>query len=323
MGVHMASEVGANSRRRRRRLRAALVLLRRRMVKGCKQMQSAGGFYDDVARNLGPVLSEFSDILPAGARESLSKVNSLVQERRADLDTACKLCKGEVKNAIKDVSSRLGVEGRIREALSPLENLAPQWLVASPLAQLVVAAVVVLVGGGTVAAVGGAMVSGGGETEPPHAVAASPNGDVSEADAGTEADEAAARGLPAACDLVLVSQVESFFGGDAEVNSNNGSDYSMCGFAPVDGSCQDAGILLTTTKPGNLDGSENTIAGLGDEAYYHDYQVTLYVRQDEFWLSVTVNSEPPECFNNIEPEHTERMRAESVELTRSALASLP
>jgi hypothetical protein len=316
----MASEGGADSRRRRRRLRAALVILRRRIVKGCKQMQSAGSFFDDVAKNLGPILSEFGDILPTGARESLGEVNTLVQERRADLDTACKLCKGEVRNAIKDVSSRLGVEGRIREALSPLEELAPEWLVASPLAQAVAAAVVVLAGGGTVAAVGGAMVSGGGGNQSSPEVAASTNGDTSQADTGPGSDTDAAFGeVPNACDLVSISQVESFLGGEVDVSG--GGD--LCQFDPVDDSCQQAGIIVARTKPGNLDGDENTISGLGDEAYYFDFQHVVYVRQDDYWLTVSVTSAPPDCFNNVEPEHTERRQAESVELARSALANLP
>jgi hypothetical protein len=303
-------------------LRAALVLARRRLVKACNTVQSAGSYYDKILQNVGPILSEFADVLPEGAARSLESVQAMASERRADLDTACKVCKREFRSAIKDVSSRLGVEGQIRQALQPLENMAPQWLVASPVAQALVAVGIVLVGGGLAAGIG-AVASGGGTEE---ATTADPGGGAGIVNnPGGSPGTGAAGSLPDACDLVTVAEVEELLG-PVEVDSISGSEGSQCLFQPVDPNegCHGAGVRVEPEEPLNLDGSASeSLGGLGDEAYWLEFQSAVYVRQGDTWLIVHTVTGPPDCGSNILPEHFDRRREEAINLTEAAISRVP
>jgi hypothetical protein len=251
-------------------------------------MKSAGAFYDDVSKNLGPILSEFADVMPDGARESLNRVNALVQDRRADLETACKVCKGEVKAAIKDVSSRMGIEGKIREALVPLERLAPAWLVTSPAAQMVVGVAAVLVGGGSIAAVGGAMVtaSSGGDSGDSGTVA--PNG-TGGSGSGTNST------LPDACDLLTAADAESVMG--EEVVQQEGAE---CVYWPVTDpngiqGCPRVSIAVFRNNPPTSGPDVEEEPGLGDFAYWHpSNRLEVYVGDVGFAVSAWLKG-PGDC----------------------------
>jgi hypothetical protein len=122
-----------------------------------------------------------------------------------------------------------------------------------------------------------------------------------------------------------VAEVEALLG-PLQVNSGHGDERSECLFFPVDPNegCHSVGIRVEPVKPLNLDGSANeTLDGLGDEAYWLEFQSGAYVRQGDLWLVVHAVTGPPDCLSNISPEHFERRKRETIELTEGVLERLP
>jgi hypothetical protein len=308
-----------DARRRKRRLRAALVLLRRRVTKACNKFSSATELLDDVTKHVGPLLAEFSDVLPGDARAHLERMVRAAQEGRADLATACKLCKGEVDGAIRDVSSQLGIEGQIREALRPLEQRLPDWLVASPVAQGVAAVVVVvLVGGGTagaVTAIANANSGGGSSAEQSRADgAASPAAGAAQGSPISAGDST----LPDECDLVTAADAEAVLG-EAVVSVEGGGCTYHVARAP-EAPCPRVTVdvrqgAASETPPA----SAEIVEGLGDLAYINAN--ALSVLEGDIGLAIGAWFTEPPC--GASQAEIDSWHDEWREIAEAAISRLP
>ena len=129
------------------------MLFRRRLTALCGKFASVEEWHDHLAQHLQPILSEFDDVLPAAIHQRLQQAATVTQPTREGLSTCCDALKGEVDAVARDLAAHLGLEGRVRELLRPLADLAPAWLAESALAKAAVAAAIALLGGGVTAAV--------------------------------------------------------------------------------------------------------------------------------------------------------------------------
>jgi len=302
---------------RRRRARTALVVLRRRITRACDKLKSAEDFYAKLSAYVAPVLAEFGDSLPSGARGNLENVRQMAEARSADAGTTCRLCKGQLKDAIKDVSNRLGVEGKIRDALSPLEEIAPGWLVASPVAQVIAVAVTVVAGGGLAAAV--AMTAGGGggvdtvsNSTPSTAAAPSPSPSGNVAGGGA---------LPDPCELVTTDDAAAVLGGTVDSTASPPSESTRsCLYELTDADPSDCRYVLAyVSSDASVQNAERE-AGLGDEAYWIiEDGAQLIARRDDLWVTLDVWSST-DCTRTDAP--VAQSRADARDLTRIALERL-
>ena len=294
----MASGDGGDSKRRLRKARAALVILRRRVTRACDKLKSVDDFYSKLSALVAPVLAEFGDSFPPGARTHLETVRDAVEARSIEMWTTCKLCKGQLKEAIKDISHHLGLEGQIRDALEPLENLAPQWLLATPLAQMAAVAVTVVAGGGLAAAVATTVAGGGGGDG---SASDRKPASTSVASAGT-GDAVSSGSLPDPCELVTEADTEPVLGGPVDITpSEPGGNLRDCLYDPLgtaDGDCRYVVVYVATDASlSNLE----TEPGLGDEAYWLlEDAAQLIVRQGDLWVTLDVWSSS-ECARDATP----------------------
>ena len=87
----MNQEERPPDRRRRRRAAAALTDLRERLTGACGKFAKVEDWRGFLAQHFTPLLNEFGDVLPAGARGLLEGAADVAEPTQAGIAKACEM----------------------------------------------------------------------------------------------------------------------------------------------------------------------------------------------------------------------------------------
>jgi len=308
-------------RRRRRRAAAALTDLRERLTGACGKFAKVEDWRGFLAQHFTPLLNEFGDVLPAGARGLLEGAADVAEPTQAGIAKACEMLRGGLKSVAEEMAARTGLQQRIQDAIQqafrPVAALVPDAIAKTTLGKALVALALAAVGAGSIAGVAAVVMSGGGGgLAQPSVLGVSAN-PTATADStanlptGTATPGAPGGSLPDPCTLVTKADAEAAFGEPpAEIETDSfpiGSSGGFCSYWTSEGpDCRSMDIRTGENNDSLLDYPESfhdgqPVTGIGDEAYVGILDAAfvgtqVVVRQGEFSLFVSARLSP-QCVN--------------------------
>jgi len=321
-------------RRRRRRAAAALTDLRERLTGACGKFAKVEDWRGFLAQHFTPLLNEFGDVLPAGARGLLEGAADVAEPTQAGIAKACEMLRGGLKAVAEEMAAQTGLQARIQNAIQtavrPVTKLVPDAIAKTALGKALVALALAAVGAGSMAGVAAVVMSGGGggPTQPAAlGVSASPTApadSTANLPTGTATPGAPGGSLTDSCALVTEADAAEAFGQPpAEVETD--SEGELCRYLTVSlDDCREIAIFTGDDAEELLSTQSDAepATGVGDEAYWTIQSVfgsggMLLVRQGEFALGLTVWL-TPECSANVY-----EWKDEAIGLALKALERLP
>ena len=275
-------------RERRRRAAAALKGARGRLTTACEKFATVEEWRAKVTQYLRPVLEEFGDVLPEGARGMLESAAEVTEPTRAGIAKSCRVLRGGLSSVAKELSAQTGLTGRMQETLRrvtrPAINLLPAAFRESVLVQALVATGLVVVGIGSLTAVAVIVAGGGGGgdagsgndpalfttvTVPPLVV-----GDASQT-------PGAGDDLPDPCSLMTAAEAEALFGEPAVQEPSTYFCRYHPASRPADELCPRANLEIVD----DMEEPGETVGGLGHRSYFAS--LALWVYEDDYLLRLT------------------------------------
>src|SRR3972149_7714891 len=123
-------------RRRRRRAAAALTDLRERLTGACGKFAKVEDWRAFLAQHFTPLLNEFGNVLPAGARGLLEGAADVAEPTQAGIAKACEMLRGGLKAVAEEMAAQTGLQARIQDAiqqtLRPVAGLVPHAIAKTP-----------------------------------------------------------------------------------------------------------------------------------------------------------------------------------------------
>ena len=168
----MNQEERPQDRKRRRRAAAALTDLRERLTGACGKFAKVEDWRGFLAQHFTPLLNEFGDVLPLGARGLLEGAADVGEPTQAGIAKACEMLRGGLKSVAEEMAAQTGLQARIQDAiqtgLRPVAGLVPDAIAKTTLGKALVALALAAVGAGSIAGVAAVVMSGGdgGPTQP-------------------------------------------------------------------------------------------------------------------------------------------------------------
>ncbi|MEX0800899.1 MAG: hypothetical protein WD379_06765 [Dehalococcoidia bacterium] len=309
----MAEGDGSQDRQRRRLAATALRGARGRLTTACEKFATVDEWRANVVKYLSPVLDEFADVLPAGARGLLESSAEVTEPTKEGIARSCEMLRGGLKSVAKEVSSQTGLTAQAKELLrqvtTPVMNLLPAGLRESTLAQALVATGLAAVGIGSMTAVAVIVASGGGSD--PAANVGSAASPTAIAQPTQQPTTSPTLGLTPTsidpCALVTKSELEAVLGRPVE-DPRNAAGQPTCVY---DDSMQPAGApnpagiginLAFYTTGGAQEFSSfrdrypappTPVTGIGDDAFWTGG--SLLVLRGDFWFDVTMYTSDPDA----------------------------
>ena len=303
----MTEEERPPDRKRRRRAAAAFTDLRERLTGACGKFAKVEDWRAFLAQHFTPLLSEFGDVLPAGARGLLEGAADVAEPTQAGIAKACEMLRGGLKSVAEEMAAQTGIQARIQDAiqqtLRPVAGLVPDAIAKTTLGKALVALALAAVGAGSIAGVAAVVMSGDGGPAQPAVLGASASptamtSSTSSLPPGatlTPTAGSANGALPDPCSLITAEDARALFGEDVVQTSESSCDYRpVSAPTPADG-CPVVSLSLWHTQEYRPDTSSETEPGLGDEAFW-DSGNTLIVIKGDIAFSVSAwLKHAPQC----------------------------
>ena len=271
-----------------------------------------------LAQHFTPLLNEFGDVLPTGARGLLEGAADVAEPTQAGIAKACEMLRGGLKSVVEEMATQTGLQARIQNAiqtvLRPVAGLVPDAVAKTTLGKALVALALAAVGAGSIAGVAAVVMSGdgGGPAQPAViGVSASPTATAQPTQQPTTPPTL---GLTPTsidpCALVTKSEVEAALGRPVE-DPRNVAGQPSCVYDEVPEPSQPGvvtpswgvGINLAFYTTGgaqqyNSNKNEPTLArtpvpGIGDDAFWTGG--SLYVLRGDFYFDVTMYTSDPDA----------------------------
>ena len=306
-------------RRRRRRTAAALTDLRERLTGTCGKFAKVEDWRAFLAQHFTPLLNEFGDVLPTGARSLLEGAAGVAEPTQAGIAKACEMLRGGLKSVAEEMAAQTGLQARIQDAfqtaLRPVANLVPDAVATTTLGKALVALALAAVGVGSIAGVAAIVMSGDGGGPAQQAVlgvSASPTASA-QATTPTPSDSVVSGGLTPTsidpCALVTKSEVEAALGRPVK-DPRNVAGQPTCVY---DDAMQPSGGIVSSppgiginlafyTTGGAQDFSRfkndaslphTPVTSIGDDAFWTGG--SLYVLRGDFYFDVTMYTSDPDA----------------------------
>ena len=301
-------------RRRRRRAAAALTDLRERLTGACGKFAKVEDWRAFLAQHFTPLLSEFGDVLPPGARGLLEGAADVAEPTQAGIAKACEMLRGGLKSVAEEMAARTGLQQRIQDAiqetLRPVTKLVPDAIAKTTMGKALVALALAAVGVGSMAGVAAVVMSGdgGGAAQPAVlGVSASP---TATAQPTQQPTTVVGGGLTPTsidpCALLTKSEVDAALGRPVK-DPRNVAGQPTCVYddsMQPSGAPNPAGIginLAFYTTGGaqefsrfknNASLAPTPVTGIGDDAFWTGG--SLYVLRGDFYFDVTMYTSDPD-----------------------------
>jgi hypothetical protein len=309
----MAEEKRPPDRRRRRRAAAAFTDLRERLTGACGKFAKVEDWRGFLAQHFTPLLNEFGDVLPPGARGLLEGAADVAEPTQAGIAKACEMLRGGLKSVAEEMAAQTGLQARIQDAiqtaLRPVAGLVPDAVAKTTLGKALVALALAAVGVGSITGVAAVVMSGdGGPTQP--AVGASASSTAT-AQPTQQPTTVVGGGLTPTsidpCALLTKSEVDAALG-RAVKDPRNVAGQPTCVYddsMQPSGAPNPAGIginLAFYTTGGAQDFSRfkddaslphTPVTSIGDDAFWTGG--SLYVLRGDFYFDVTMYTSDPDA----------------------------
>jgi len=305
-------------RKRRRRAAAALTDLRERLTGACGKFAKVEDWRGFLAQHFTPLLSEFGDVLPAGARGLLEGAADVAEPTQAGIAKACEMLRGGLKSVAEEMAARTGLQARIQnaiqETLRPVTKLVPDAVAKSTLGKALVALALAAVGAGSIAGVAAVVMSGDGGGPAQQAVLGVSASPTAAAQPTQQPTTPPTLGLTPTsidpCPLVTKSEVESALGRPVK-DPRNVAGQPTCVYEeildpPPQGivtSPPGVGINLGLYTTGGAQEFSSfrdrypvpptPVTGIGDDAFSTDG--ALYVLKGDFYFVVVMYTSDPDA----------------------------
>jgi hypothetical protein len=295
----MAEGDQTQDEKRRRRAAAALRDVRGRLTTACQKFATVDNWRAKVTKFLHPVLDEFADVLPAGARDLLESAAQVSEPTKAGILKSCEMLRGGLESVAREMSAQTGLTGQAQQTLrritTPVMSLLSPGLRESTLAQALVAAALAAVGIGSITAVAVALAGGGGAGGgPPASSVGSASSPTPTASASAEASPTAglqSGGISEACPGIAEAAGQGVFGEPAQSQDNADPSSQGCDVWPASrpyAETEDHFHVFVLPFAPDTSGLA-AVSELGDEAYWEPNAQALAVRTGETWLSVNIS----------------------------------
>ena len=306
-------------RKRRRRAAAGLTDLRERLTGACGKFAKVDDWRAFLAQHFTPLLNEFGDVLPAGARGLLEGAADVAEPTQAGIAKACEMLRGSLKSVAQETAAQTGLQARIQNAIQtavrPVAGLVPDAIAKTTMGKALVALALAAVGAGSIAGVAAVVMSGdgGGPAQPAlQGVTASLTAAAQLTQQPTTPSNSAVSGglTPTSidpCTLVTKSEVEAALGRPVE-DPRNVAGQPTCVY---DDSMQPSGApnpkgiginlaFYTTGGAQEFSGFRDRypapptpVTGIGDDAFWTGG--SLLVLRGDFYFDVTMYTSDPDA----------------------------